>query len=234
MKPKLMDRSLIKLSEGGGDGNMNPPRRWYLGATTFEDRYLRIGLYPPGLVSSWPRVEYTEHLDCSVNHPEVTEDFPCCWPPQPQVVSHGMRLFLEKHAPGDGQFLPITIRQRKGRFFDIGAYWCVQWVKVIDCIDWERSRWKKQRNDEGLEWFEFAYMGAIFDPTKVPDDVQIFRPYGIPAHCVLIKSAMAKKLKRAKFTGPQFKYVSLSTDPVETLDQFAQPYAAFGNWKELN
>jgi hypothetical protein len=172
-------------------------------------------------------------MECSIEHPEVTEDFPYTWPPQPQVVSNAMKLFFEEHAPGDGQFLPITIRQQRGRFFEQGEYWCVHWVKVIDCIDWARSRWKKQRNDQGLEWFEFGFMGAIFDPSKVPHDVQVFRPHGIPAHCVLVKSEFAKKLRKARFSGTHYSYVSLATDPDETLSKFAQPFAAFMNLDEL-
>jgi hypothetical protein len=231
---KKLDRALIRLSEYGGDTESGKPKRWNLDSPAFSDRHFRISLYGEGLVTEWPKVEYSERIESAVEHPEVIEDMPWTWPAQPQVVSHRMRLFFETHAPGDGQFLPITIRQQKGRFFDVGEYWCVQWLRVIDCIDWERSRWKKVDNGEGLEWFEFGFMGAVFDPSKVPDDVQVFRPYGIPAHCVLMKSDLAKKLKKAKFTGPQFEYVNLSSDPPEILAKFAEPYSALKHHEELS
>ncbi len=232
LMPKRYDREFLQLTQAGGERDRDPPKRWHIGSSQFVDNSLRAKFEPGGEVQQWPKVEFDEE-ERAVNFPEVTEDMPWSWPYVPQVVSLRLRRFIEQIAPGEAQFLPITIRQKHGKTFDNGEYWCVHWKHVIDCIDWSKSRYITQKDHQGTEYRQFAFMGIVIDPSKIDSKVHFCRPLWNSLYVVLIRSSTAKLMRKEKFSGPQFDHILLTTDPDHEVKKFAEPFAALKDWKEL-
>ncbi|MCC5787307.1 MAG: hypothetical protein JJU33_11475 [Phycisphaerales bacterium] len=126
------------------------------------------------------------------------EDMP--WAMYAPVVSDRFRAFLEEHAPGHAQYFEVIFKGPKKLIPD-RPYFLVNWLHVVDCIDFDKSDWYEEDEDGDEPRYDFNEI--VLDPTRVPPEVRIFRLRHFEV-VTAIDSGLADEIKRAKFTGPQF------------------------------
>jgi hypothetical protein len=148
-----------------------------------------------GILETW------EEVAVQGRQAELLDDMP--WSLDSNFfVSDRFREFLEAEVPGHAQFLPVRM---EGPGVDEAhrRYWAVNWLHLLDCIDLPRSM------DEGTAgpWMPTV----VIDPARIPPDILVGR---LKHRLVttIIRGDLVKKIKKAKFTGPQFYEVWLSTD----------------------
>ncbi len=151
-------------------------------------------------VAQWG--EYTMKLD----RRRPLDDMPwmmCCV----DVVSQQMREFLEREAPGDLQYLPITATFR-GKPVPEATFWVIKTLRELDCIDHQKSEYKPMRSQP----HRVTFQRVVFDLDEIPAGVMVFRAYG-DTTILYIRTRLRDKIIAAGLTGCQFY-------PINILDSF--------------
>lgn len=122
------------------------------------------------------------------------------------IVSTRLKELIERHAPGQAQYLPISVTEATwdlnldGVFTmdeagccqigETGDYWIMNTLREVDCMDWPRA-------EENL-W------GITIQADKVPDDVLLFRLKG-RATATICRRRLRELCDEAGIRGPQFR-----------------------------
>lgn len=137
------------------------------------------------------------------------EDMP--WTIGNMVASTRLKNFLELHAPGHVQFLPIALKEATWALIDMsdfkiyeegsklisesGDYWIMNTLHEVDCMDWPKAK----KN----------IWGTSIDSSRVPPEIQLFRIKGewSEAYC---RRSIRELCDEAGIRGPQFRVVEHS------------------------
>lgn len=115
------------------------------------------------------------------------------------VVSTPVKEILERAAPPTVEFLQVRIQNHKGRTA-AEAYWIVNPVGSIDCIDVDQSEivWN------ALEPTEISScMRLVIDEDRIEPGTQMFRAKHLPYE-VFVHRALAEELEGSGATGIRF------------------------------
>jgi hypothetical protein len=110
------------------------------------------------------------------------------------VVSSRLRAFLEEHAPGVAEYLPVQLRGpgTQGK----GPYWVMNSVRLLDCLDEDASM---NVDRTGRRYVEVP----VIDPGRLgPDDV-LGNVKGYEVKWIM-RSDLKLKIKKAGLTGYSF------------------------------
>jgi hypothetical protein len=142
-----------------------------------------------------PLAPFGPALFANTDDPNRREDFPDISDLSFLIVSERARAVMEQEAPGNCQYLPIEVKH-KGEVID-STYSIVNCLQLLTCIDEELSaRWNIE--SKGLPTRHF--MRVEIDPSRVPQDVVIFRVVD-HAGSIFIRERLRLALKKAKLTG---------------------------------
>jgi hypothetical protein len=183
----------------------------------------------------------SEPIDFLAEQPVVTidppfplEDMP--WSGNPHIVSERLKTYLELRAPHHAQYfeadvhLPITVfnddqvqrmlpkgRQKFLTLFPDGfdakalqpkaCYYAVNWLYALDCVDEVRSIRDSEPDDPNI-----TYDVLTVDPSKIPEDILIFRPRE-QMFKVYIDTSLAVNILDEGFTGVQFYPIGAEYPP---------------------
>lgn len=185
----LPERVFQELSDAGGSSSRRPRSSCEIvGSLEFLESF-REGrpLDPP-----------KRRKEVRIDPPVPLEDMP--WSMYAPVVSDRFRAFLEEHAAGHAQYFEVILKGPK-KLIPGQAYFLVNWLHVVDCIDFERSDWYEE-DEEGDEP-RYDFNEIVLDPSRVPPGVRIFRLRHFDV-VTAIDADLAREIKRTGITGPQF------------------------------
>lgn len=169
------------------DDNENFIRRW--GVELSINDHTLVALTQGRLVDSWNPDTVAE---CDRKGP--VEDMPWC-SPHGYVVSQRIREILERMAPGNCQFLPVTV-QYKRRTIDAGPYWVLNILNVVDCLDMVKSTIRPSKVlPSGM-----AVLEMVIRHELIPGNVLICRVKHDEFN-VLIRSDVVTAFRGAKISG---------------------------------
>jgi hypothetical protein len=212
---RLAKRSWWSLSDFGSEVQSQLKQRWSLQLTKrfinrFEYRYnLEWNLLTCKLVDTdqWQDVEFyvTERGKASVidDMPWVSWSCP--------IVSRRLKEFLELHTPDSFQFLPVKVYSHAKTRDEAGEFWAANLLRYSDCADWTKYSSTIQRSNEKWVYFE-SWMEPAIDVSKIPHTLNVFRVRYFP-DIIIVSSLVAQAIVREGFTGVQFPFWPLSTDP---------------------
>ena len=120
------------------------------------------------------------------------------------VASKRLEDHLEKHAVPDVEYLPVVVINHKGDPVP-DPFFIVHPVNHLDCVDEERSVFRRSDIDNSFEQFD----RMVIDPKRVPPERQLFRISGY-WDATLLRRTFADALAREKFSGLAFE--ELPTD----------------------
>ena len=172
-----------------------------------------------------PILKLSEMPRFRIEPPFPLEDMP--WTSGPHTISNRLRRFLDSRAPRHAQFFEaefcppaatfdetvVTHMLPKGRdkyksLFPNGfdakvlrpndKYFVVNWLFALSCADESQSIRDSEPNDPAI-----SYEVLAVDPSKVPDNVLIFRPKE-QLYSVYIDTHLAIDMVNSGFTGIQF------------------------------
>jgi hypothetical protein len=123
------------------------------------------------------------------------EDMP--WDHGLHVISERLRDFLRHEAARQAQYFRVTLRGPK-KVPSSQAYYLVNWLRVIDCIDLERSEIAGTPGQ-----LNFVPIRIKLRMDRVPDGVLVYRLKHMES-TTLIDLRLATKITARGFTGPQF------------------------------
>lgn len=194
----MAKRQFLRLEDGGGDTDQGLVRSSIepVGDVMWLDSLKdgRRAKKPPGT----PRFRISPPLPC-------VEDMPWCG--MAYVVSERFRKLLKEKAPGHAQFFKAEVTGPKKQVAMLAPalpYHVVNWLHVVDCIDMKKSEYDADDDGEG----EYLFSRVVLDATRVPEDVLIFR-LRQDETTTMIDAALAKKIRKAGITGPQFYNLNL-------------------------
>lgn len=166
---------------------------WVGGRTSAADRWLR----PP------PKYTIIEPFKTIEDVLSPVEDY--------YLVSPRLREFLEKHAPGAAEFLPIRIEgpgsERRPQ------YWAINFLRVLNCLDEDESI---NTDACGGKFVEVP----VIDPSRVPPDGVLGLLGGFQV-LRLMRHDLKRKYEEQKFLGGFFSKVA-SIDRPESIN-FVMP-----------
>lgn len=117
-------------------------------------------------------------------------------------VSDRLREFLEAEAPGHAQYLPVRM-EGPGVGEAQRRYWVVNWLHLLDCLEGPTSA-EIRASGTGLRM-------VVIDAERIPPNVLVGRLKDRRV-TTIVRSDLVRKIKKAKFTGPQFYDVWMKTD----------------------
>lgn len=99
------------------------------------------------------------------DEPGPLEDMPWC---DMDIVSDRFKELLCAIAPGCAQFLPMHVRDYRGRTAR-QMYWVVNWLRIVDCIDMTHTDVMYVPKGDPI------YVSIAINCAKVPADEHVFR-----------------------------------------------------------
>jgi hypothetical protein len=125
------------------------------------------------------------------------------------VYSSRLRLLMEDLKVNEIQYLPIKIKQRDGKK-EVFGYTIANYLKIIDCLNREKSVYQVWTKDNLLFWEKRPYMlGTFRDVTKTVldkgkiGDAKIFRLWGWKM-MVVLREDVKQAIEGAGITGCDF------------------------------
>lgn len=116
------------------------------------------------------------------------------------LVSDRLRLLLERCVPNHAEFLPVVVTYN-GEPLKVQRYWVVNWLFMVDCLDWSKSMWYQPKGTATKA--ERVVVNAVIDFSKIDSNVKICRIFGAESR-VLISSDIRNLIEEAGITGCQF------------------------------
>lgn len=154
--------------------------------------------------------------------PGPIEDMPWVGP-NIHVVSDRLRALLEKYAPGAGQYLPVRMMSN-GLALDVGHYWVVNWLHLVDCIDWKKSVYEESTLTPGRYFFFLL----VIDPQRIQDhSILRIRHFDVQT---LIRDEIRRILESENITGPQYYNIWQSNDKLPDREKIAPDPDRFGSF----
>lgn len=148
-------------------------------------------------LATWP-----DDLECGMDdsNPTDIELSDNLYGTEFNLVSSRVKEIIEAEVePGQVEFLPVKIRNHKGRI-EKAPYYLLHPLECVECIDIDAS---------GVQWNEItadliATMdGLVLDEDKIPTDQKIFRLKYL-GFVVLVRDDLIEKLEQAGLKGIEF------------------------------
>ncbi len=138
--------------------------RWCVdGARRIDDAiYLALPADGTARVRGWPK-----DFEVKAQQKSRVQDMPCTLACRP-VVSDRLRRLIEKLSPNSAQYLPLRITWG-GKAIG-GKYWVANWQKVIDCVDWNKSKPRVKQPVKEPVIFE----NLVLLQRRIPKNVHVF------------------------------------------------------------
>ena len=131
------------------------------------------------------------------------------------VYSPKFKHLMQKLIRYEIQFLPLQIVFRPTKM-SIGKYYLANYLKVIDCIDRENSKYELWTKENLLFWEKreyllgsFSYIDHLVLDSKKITDAKIFRPWGWKM-AVIVREDLKDEIENAKITGCIFSSLEIS------------------------
>lgn len=186
------ERSFFELLD-----DMHIRGRWHLGSTRFADGAIDE---EPRLVAGIP-VSPPRPLTVDIHRAGRALDFSLTGVAEP-VVTARLAEAIEEVAHSDIQRLPVSIEGATGG----GSYEALNAVRVVDCLDEERSEFIKWTSTDGRpdRVGRYRQVTRLFvDKARIPANCHVFRLLGWAVALVVsdeVRSAMlAAGCRGAKF-----------------------------------
>jgi hypothetical protein len=116
------------------------------------------------------------------------------------VASKRLRELIEAHGPKDVEFLPVTIKNHKGRVAST-EYTIIHGAKGLDCIDHKRSK-PTHHFIEKKKLSEVEQL--ILDETRVPKGTRMFRIHNFVYPLWVVDQVLRDAIVEAKIEGVTF------------------------------
>lgn len=116
------------------------------------------------------------------------------------IVSEKLKQVLGEKSGADIEFLPVHIRNHKGRIVK-EPYFIANILGSVECVDRERSRF---RNSEIRPDQVFTFYRLALDASKIPTDAKLFR-LKEQTDLVIIREDLGKDILRAGGDGMIFQ-----------------------------
>lgn len=186
------------------DGSVE--RRWHADKDLRLHDLNRTVFRHSGPVKNWdPKFS----VECWSKGP--VEDMPWVGFSSRPIVSDKMRVWLEEHAAGHAQYLPVTLKVRK-KTLKLPPYWITNWLHEIECHDPTTTEWTE--NKEGQR----AIIVLTIDSQKVPKDIKIFKAKHSVGE-ILIRDDLKSLLEASGLKGPHYSNVRHTGDPWPPPDE---------------
>jgi hypothetical protein len=181
-------------------------RQWYLRIELVghHEWDLRAGRY----IEGWDphTTAYYEDEPALTDYPFTNNALPV-YSPRLKAVMEGLGL-------GEIQYLPLRVRDEHGGGELLG-YHIANYLRVIDCLDRERSAYQVWTRDNLLFWEQTPWkLGTFRDVTKavvdsrVIGDVPLFRLWGWTM-IVVVREDVKREIERAQITGCRFSAIEV-------------------------
>lgn len=118
------------------------------------------------------------------------------WSESP-VCSQRMREVVDTLCPGMVEYLPLQVLYRNQVIFPAGAYWVMNLLDSVDCIDEPRSESFIAGNFPGANK---VYMKVCIDVDRIPPDKHLFRLHG-QSNIIVTSKVLREALQAAGVTG---------------------------------
>lgn len=118
------------------------------------------------------------------------------------LASDRLRAFLKEILPGQQQFLPTKL-VRKGKTVTDFRYWAVNWLRMVDCFDRERSEYQVVPVPGHPNETRHSFDRLVINKAAVPEDAAVFRVQHYET-VVIARDWVRKRLEYAGMTGCQF------------------------------
>ena len=113
------------------------------------------------------------------------------------IVSSRLKSLLE--ADAEGEFLPVSIYNHKGRVAEEDCY-IANVFTVVECVDRGRSRCIESASRPG----QLSILKSLqLDPQRIPADARLFRLKEMPA-LIIIRGDLRSRLEEAGVTGVRY------------------------------
>jgi len=115
------------------------------------------------------------------------------------VVSESLKGFIEARKPANVEFLPVHIKDHKGRNVN-AAYHIMNPLSIVDCID-------KQRSD--IQWNNLSpelisdVLKLVLLPDKIDPELLLFRCQHLSS-TIFVRRDLAEAIAAKSFTGLEF------------------------------
>ena len=127
------------------------------------------------------------------------------------LVSGACKAALDAVPDDDVEFLPVTIRNHRGRVAS-DDYWIVNVLRLVEAVDRQRSEFEPDAADPSQI---FRIDRLVLDPSVVADGPPLFRLAERP-RLVLLRADLAEQVEAAGLTGNVFV-------PVDEYSTFPRP-----------
>lgn len=118
------------------------------------------------------------------------------------IVSERLKGVLEEKSGAEIEFLPVHIRNQRGRFVP-EPYFIANLVGAVECVDRERSRfWCSEIRPDQV----FHFHNLVLDESKIPPDVRLFR-LREKSNLVIAREDLGKDILRAGCDGMIFQNI---------------------------
>ncbi|RKH26648.1 hypothetical protein D7Y13_20315 [Corallococcus praedator] len=115
------------------------------------------------------------------------------------IVSERLKRFLEANAGARMEFLPVQLRDQKGRLVP-EPYFILNLLEVVECVDLEKSQFERSAIIPSfIAWFSLL----VVDPARIPPEAKLFRLKEKP-NLILIREDLAQVLVNEDYTGMMF------------------------------
>lgn len=115
--------------------------------------------------------------------------------PGAPIVSDRARGVLERFVGSNVQFLGVVPMIGK-RTMAVGPYWIVNIVRLLDCIDWKATPYRRTRSLE----YRTVEGDIVLRPDRIPVGMHIFKCRYCPGP-VIVSDTLRRSMQRAKLTG---------------------------------
>jgi hypothetical protein len=152
-----------------------------------------------GTISHWPKP-----LRAILSGECEPEDFPDAGI-EMQIVSDRARAVLQNAAPGCAEFWGVEV-SRRGRPDEKYKYWLVQWLHVLDVMQWSEAKYVP--SPQGSPYGPIV-LEACIAQGLVPQNIKVFRIKGYELR-VHVHNSVRLACIEAGLTGVQFYAVRTS------------------------
>lgn len=116
------------------------------------------------------------------------------------LVSSTLKALIEEAEPAETEFLPVQIRDEKGKKTLADDYWIVHPTSVVECIDLEASEVVWNKIDKTLI---SSCAQLVIDEDRIPEGLKLFRAKHLPGE-VFVHRELAEALEGAEASGVSF------------------------------
>jgi hypothetical protein len=197
----------FRWSQFGGADEIQPISVWYLSIKLEKIREwdLMAGKH----ISNWDTntiAIYDEELEYT-DYPFTSDSLP--------VYSSRLKSLMEELGIEGIQYLPLKIGRRDG-VINVNGYHIANYLRVIDCLDRERSVYQVWTKENLLFWEKRPYMLGTFRDVKKAvinsekiGNVPIFRLWGWEL-MVIVREDVKQAVEEAGIIGCVFREIEVA------------------------